>query len=221
MKTKAKMMMLAAVVAALIACSTDDPFDSFYGNGNSVSERTAPSGGDMMNGGSGSSTAGSGELLSYQVTIDKTSSEPTGNTSAYYPESTDDISKQTFSKQVTIDMANPVAKTENGVEITVEDGHITANHGSNEGICYVVSGTTTNGSLTIDVKTDVEVNLNNTDITNPSSTALDIESKMAAYLVLTGSNNWSDGAANEHKGTLYITGKRLGSGTGALDVYGT
>ena len=221
MKTKAKMMMLAAVVAALIACSTDDPFDSFYENGNSVSERTAPSGGDMMNGGSGSSTAGSGELLSYQVAIDKTSSEPTGNTSAYYPESTDDISKQTFSKQVTIDMANPVAKTENGVEITVEDGHITANHGSNEEICYVVSGTTANGSLTIDGKTDFEVNLNNADITNPSSTALDIESKMAAYLVLTGSNKLTDGTATDHKGTLYSKGKLLVSGTGALDVYGT
>ena len=128
MKTKAKMMMLAAVVAALIACSTDDPFDSFYGNGNSVSERTAPSGGDMMNGGSGSSTAGSGELLSYQVTIDKTSSEPTGNTSAYYPESTDDISKQTFSKQVTIDMANPVAKTENGVDTRGKAEIIVAKH---------------------------------------------------------------------------------------------
>ena len=117
-------------------------------------------------------------------------------------------------------MANPVAKTENGVEITVTNGHVTANHGSTTGVCYVVSGKTSNGSLTIDGKTDFMVNLNDADINNPTSTALDLESKGAAYLVLTGTNKLMDGSTEDHKSTLYSKGKLLVSGTGALEVYG-
>ena len=209
--------MLLASVAVLTACSSDDPFDSM----NYMAPPDVNGGGDMMyDGGASSSTAGTGELLTFEVAIDKTSAEPASTASAYYPEAADAISTRTFDKQVTIDMANPVAKTENGVEITVTDGHVIANHGSTEGVCYVVSGTTANGSLTIDGKTDFEVNLNNADINNPTSTALDLESKGAAYLVLTGTNKLMDGSTEDHKSTLYSKGKLLVSGTGSLEVYG-
>lgn len=170
----------------------------------------------------GSNTSGKGEVLEFTVQIDRTTAEPTAVATAYYPEDEDDISKQSFTTLVNIDMSNPTAKTENGVEITVSDGHVTANHGSVENVCYVVSGTTTNGSLTIDGKTNFEVNLNGVDITNPQTTALDIESKKAAYIVLTGNNKLTDGAGadDSHKGALYAKGKLLISGTGSLDVYG-
>ena len=210
--------MLLASVVVLTACSSDDPFESV--NNMVPSEINGDGGGDMMNGGASSSTAATGELLTFEVAIDKTSAEPASTASAYYPEAADAISTRTFGKQVTIDMANPVAKTENGVEITVTDGHVIANHGSTEGVCYVVSGTTANGSLTIDGKTDFEVNLNNADINNPTSTALDLESKGAAYLVLTGTNKLMDGSTEDHKSTLYSKGKLLVSGTGSLEVYG-
>ena len=216
MKTK-NLLMLLASVAVMTACSSDDPFDSM----NYMAPPDVNGGGDMMyDGGASSSTAGTGELLTFEVAIDKTSAEPASTASAYYPEAADAISTRTFGKQVTIDMANPVAKTENGVEITVTDGHVIANHGSTEGVCYVVSGTTANGSLTIDGKTDFEVNLNNADINNPTSTALDLESKGAAYLVLTGTNKLMDGSTEDHKSTLYSKGKLLVSGTGSLEVYG-
>ena len=84
----------------------------------------------------------------------------------------------------------------------------------------MVSGTTADGSLTIDGKTDFEVNLNNADINNPTSTALDLESKGAAYLVLTGTNKLMDGSNEDHKSTLYSKSKLLVSGTGSLEVYG-
>ena len=219
MKTK-KLLMLFASVAVLTACSSDDPFDSVN---NMVPPAVNGGGGGMVNGGGGTSgsTAATGELLTFDVAIDKTSAEPTSTVSAYYPETTDDISTQAFTTKVTIDMANPVAKTENGVEITVNEGHVTANHGSTEGVCYVVSGTTTNGSLTIEGSTDFEVNLSDANINNPASTALDLESKMAAYLVLSGTNKLTDGTTEDHKGALYSKGKLLISGDGALEVYGT
>ena len=211
------LMMFFASVAMLTACSSDDPFQDVT---NFVNPDMQGPGGDMMNGGAGGASAGTGELLSFEVALDKTSAEPTSAVAAYYPEAADDISKKSFGTQVTIDMANPVAKTENGVEITVSNGHVTANHGSTEGVCYVVSGTTADGSLTIDGKTDFEVNLNNADINNPTSTALDLESKGAAYLVLTGTNKLMDGSNEDHKSTLYSKSKLLVSGTGSLEVYG-
>ena len=211
------MMMLIASVAVLTACSSEDPIENAY---NYLDPSMLGPGGDMMPGGAGGASAGTGEMLSFEVALDKNSAEPTSTVTAYYPETADDVSKQTFATQVTIDMANPVAKTENGVEITVTNGHVTANHGSTTGVCYVVSGKTSNGSLTIDGKTDFMVNLNDADINNPTSTALDLESKGAAYLVLTGTNKLMDGSTEDHKSTLYSKGKLLVSGTGALEVYG-
>ena len=209
--------MLIASAAVMTACSSDDPFENAY---NYMDPGMLGPGGDMMTGGAGGASAGTGEMLSFEVALDKNSAEPTSTVTAYYPETADDVSKQTFATQVTIDMANPVAKTENGVEITVTNGHVTANHGSTTGVCYVVSGKTSNGSLTIDGKTDFMVNLNDADINNPTSTALDLESKGAAYLVLTGTNKLMDGSTEDHKSTLYSKGKLLVSGTGALEVYG-
>ena len=178
----------------------------------------------MANGGdnSGSSSAGSGELLSYAVAIDKTTSEPTTTVDAYYPEEEDDIAQNTFTTEVTIDMGNPTAKTENGVEISVNGGHITANHGSKKDICYVVSGTTTNGSLTILGDKKYELKLTGVDITNPDSAAINLLSKKRAFIVVEGSNKVSDGATsqNDHKGAFYGKGKMLFSGSGSLEVYG-
>jgi hypothetical protein len=218
MKKTMILTMLAATSMMLTACSTDSPYDAYNSNLNPGTEGGITGGGDIPNTGSGTSTAASGELTTYQVAIDKTTAEPASTVAAFYPEADDDVTTQTFATQVTIDMANPVAKTENGVEISVTDGHVTANHGSTTGICYVVTGTTANGSLTIDGKTSFEVNLNNVDITNPASTALDLESKGAAYLVLTGTNKLTDGTTEDHKGALYSKGKLIISGTGSLDI---
>ena len=206
------------MTAAATACSTEDSWD--YDQENMGNNGTW-NGNGSMNGSSGG-TAASGELLDFTVAIDKTTTEPASVASATYPEASDDISKQSFTTLVNIDMANPTAKTENGVTITVEGNDVTADHGSTEGVCYVVTGTTTDGSLTIDGKTDYEVNLNGASITNTRSTALDLQSKKKAFVVLTGSNVLTDGitADDSHKGALFGKGKLLFSGTGSLEVYG-
>ena len=211
MKRMTIQTMLAALLIATTACSTDSALDNFPFN----------PGGEM--GGSGGSTAGSGELLTFGVNIDKTTAEPTEAATATYPEASDAISQNTFATIVNIDMSAPTAKEENGVTITVDGNDVTASHGSTEGVCYVVTGTTTDGSLTIDGKTDYELNLNNANITNTRSTALDLQSKQKAFVVLTGSNKLTDGttADDSHKGAIFGKGKLLFSGTGALEVYGT
>ena len=218
MKKTTILTMLAATTMMLTACSTDSPYDAYNNNFTPGNEGGTP--GSSTTGG-GTATAGSGELTTFQVGIDKTTAEPTSTVAAFYPEAADDVSTQTFSKQVTIDMANPVAKTENGVEITISGDSIIASHGKNEGICYVVSGTTSNGMLYIDGKTNFMLNLNGANITCTKGTAIDIQSKMVAYLVLTGSNKLTDGTTDDHKSALYSKGKLLISGTGSLDINAT
>jgi len=206
------MLMMLAAVVLLPSCLKDNAND-LYSNINNW--------GNGGNGGGGTVASASGELSEFEVTIDKTTAEPTAVADATYFDEADDIKTQQFTTQVAIDMSNPTEKTENGVTITVTDGkHITADHGKTQGICYVVSGTTADGSLTISGSADYEVNLNNANITNSQSTALNLDGKGGAYIVLTGSNKLTDGTVEDHKSALYGKGKLLFSGSGSLEIQG-
>jgi len=207
-------MLFASIV--ITGCSSDDPISEMFDNNSSTPTNT-------NNGGASAANASSSELLSFDINIDKTTAEPTSTATAAYPEESDNFDKNSFVAIVNIDMSNPTSKEENGVTITADGNDVVADHGSQEGICYVVTGTTNDGSLTINGKADFEIELNNADITNTRSTALDIESKYKAFLVLAGSNRLTDGtsADDSHKGALFAKGKLLICGDGSLDVYGT
>lgn len=217
MKTMIKMMLLASTVM-MTSCLADDPFSedtnkwdySWDDNGST----TTP--------GSGSSSTTTGELTTFDVSIDQTSAEPTTTTSEYLPDEEDALENNSFTTEVNIDMSNPTAFTENGVEVTVNGGHITANHGSTKNICYVLSGTTTNGSFTVVGDKKYEVKLNNVNITNPDSAALNLLSGKRAYIMLVDgtSNTLSDGTGGSQKGALYCKGKLLFNGSGKLSVTG-
>lgn len=220
MKKKMMPIMLIAAMMMTTACSTDDPFSDDYSNGVNNNEGDSGSISDT----SGGSSAGAySDMTTFTVALDKTTEEPTSSVAAAYPEESDAPASHSFPTVVNINMANPVDPAVEGVTVTIDGNHVTVSHGSTEGVCYVVTGKTSNGSLTIDGKTDFELNLNNADITNPASTAIDMESKMNAYLVLTGSNKITDGttADDSHKGAVYAKGKLLISGSGSLEVYGT
>lgn len=209
--------MLLVTMAIAAACSSgDDAWDDWTDNTTDNGQGTTGDGG-------GTTSASYSEMTTFAIAIDKTTAEPTSTTSAMYPEASDAPSENTFATIVNIDMSNPVDPAIDGVTLTISGHHVTANHGSTDGICYVVTGTTTDGSLTIEGKTNYELNLNNAQITNPASVAIDLESKYNAYVVLTGSNVLTDGttADDGHKGTLFCKGKLLFSGDGSLEVYGT
>ena len=214
MKTKNYVVLLISV-ALMTCCTAEDPF------GNSSSWNNWSDTGFPDQSSSGSSTT-TGELTTFTVDIDKTTAEPSTTASAYLPDEEDDLQNNSFTTEVAIDMSNPTAKTENGVEITVNGGHITANHGSNKNICYVVSGTTTNGSFTVVGDKKYEVKLNGANITNPDSAALNLLSGKRAFIVLTDgtSNTLTDGTGGSQKGALYCKGKLLINGSGQLSVVG-
>ena len=216
MKKTMMNMMLLASVSMMTSCMADDPF-SDNSNWNSGWGNIDPTNSSS----SGSSTT-TGELTTFAINIDKATSEPTNAASEYFPEEEDALENNSFTTEVSIDMSNPTAKTENGVEITVNGGHVTANHGSTKNICYVLSGTTTNGSFTVVGDKKYEVKLNDVNITNPDSAALNLLSGKRAYIVLTDgtSNTLSDGTGGSQKGALYCKGKLLFNGSGSLSVTG-
>ena len=211
------LLLAAAMMTTVTACSSEDPFLS-DDNGTTTDD----SNGNSDNTGGTVTTSVYADMSSFSIAIDKTTTEPASTAKAAYPEGITESSKDAFGTVVNIDMSNPTASTENGVTITVDGNDVIADHGKTEGICYVVTGTTTDGSLTIEGKADYEVNLNNADITNTRSTALDLESKNNAFVVLTGSNKLTDGitADDSHKGALFGKGILLFSGNGSLEVYG-
>jgi hypothetical protein len=219
-KMKKKMMpvMLLAVMTMMTmttACSSDDPLSNdsiIYGDDNDSSEGSS----------SGSSSTGSySEMNTFTVAIDKTTAEPASAATAQYPEDGDALNTNNFGTIVNIDISNPVDPAVDGVSVTIDGHNVTVNHGSTEGVCYVVTGTTTDGSLIVKGDASFELNLSNANITSATTTALDLESKGNAYLVVSGTNKLTDGATEDHKGTLYSKGKLLISGDGSLDVYGT
>ena len=214
-QTKLFLISLLSIVG-FAACSVEDTADMFN---NPMGEMPSDFNGG---GGNGTITAASGELSTFDISIDRTTKEPETTVAATYPEATDNISKRTFGTIISIDMSNPADATEMGVTITNKDGHVTANHADVEGVCYMVTGSTANGSLTIKGNTDYELMLNGTEITNPASVAINLDSKMGAYIVLSGNNKLTDGAGDDdsHKSALYSKGKMLFSGDGTLDIYG-
>ena len=218
MKKKMMPVMLLAVMTMMTmttACSSDDPLSNdsiIYGDDNDSSEGSS----------SGSSSTGSySEMNTFTIAIDKTTAEPASAATAQYPEDGDALNTNNFGTIVNIDISNPVDPTVDGVSVTIDGHNVTVNHGSTEGVCYVVTGTTTDGSLIVKGDASFELNLSNANITSATTTALDLESKGNAYLVVSGTNKLTDGATEDHKGTLYSKGKLLISGDGSLDVYGT
>jgi len=218
MKKKMMPVMLLVVMTMMTmttACSSDDPLSNdsiIYGDDNDSSEGSS----------SGSSSTGTySEMNTFTIAIDKTTAEPASAATAQYPEDGDALNTNNFGTIVNIDISNPVDPAVDGVSVTIDGHNVTVNHGSTEGVCYVVTGTTTDGSLIVKGDASFELNLSNANITSATTTAIDLESKGNAYLVVSGTNKLTDGTTEDHKGTLYSKGKLLISGDGSLDIYGT
>lgn len=214
MKKVMTMMVLAVSASILQCCSTDDSWTDDYNGANMM-----PTTNDTT---TGATTTGSSELTTFDVSIDRNTAEPAATVAAYYPDEEDNLANNEFTTKVSIDLSNPVAKTVDGVTISVDKGHVTANHGSVKSVCYQVSGTTQNGSLTIVGDKKYEVVLNSVSINNPDSAALNLLSDKRAFVVLQGTSTLADGTSSKsgHKGALYCKGKLLFNGSGSLEVEG-
>ena len=211
--------MLTTAMTIWTGCSSDDPIADYITPTNPSDNTPQEPGVTPSEGGSSTTT---GELATFTIALDKTTAEPTDVADPYFPEEEDDLANNEFTTEVNIDLSNPTAKTENGVEVTVNGGHITANHGETKKVCYVVSGTTENGSFTVVGEKKYAVKLNGVSINNPDSAALNLLSGKRAFILLADgtTNTLTDGAGGSQKGALYCKGKLLFNGSGSLSVTG-
>ena len=205
--------MLAVSVTVMTCCTAEDPFEDYSNDYNGWQNNANMSGGN---------SATTGELATFDIALDTESAEGTENAREYFPDEEDALENNEFTTEIAIDMSNPVAKTENGVEVTVNGGHVTANHSSVKKVCYVVSGTTSNGSFTVLGDKKYAVKLNGVNINNPDSAALNLLSGKRAYILLSEGtkNTLADGTGGSQKGALYCKGKLLFNGSGQLSVTG-
>ena len=222
-----KVMNLAILIASttiLQCCSTDDPLSSYTDDSKTYAEYQT----SQTSNGSTSLSAGSGTLTTFAVAIDRTTAEPSTTVAAYYPDDEDDLNANTFVTTVNISFNDQSATFDSvdGVTITADGAHVVASHGDTKGVCYIVSGQTSAGSLTIVGNKKYELLLKGADITNPDSTAINLLSKKRAYVVLADgtTNRLADGASSkdsDQKGAFYCKGKLLFSGgSGSLEVNG-
>ena len=211
---KMVLLMLMASMTVMTGCSADDPFEEYTGNVNTGWNTATPTS-------SGNSTT-TGGLASLDIMTDTEGEEPAESAEEYFPDTEDVLENNVFTTEVSIDLSNPVAKSENGVEVTVSGGHVVADHGETKKVCYVVSGTTANGSLTVLGEKKYAVRLNGVSITNPDSAALNLLSGKRAFIILTDgtTNTLADGTGGSQKGALYCKGKLLFNGSGRLNVTG-
>ena len=103
-----------AAIFMMVTTASCSP-DNLPGNG----DENMPGSGDSYTSGSGSgSTSGDSitstysEMSSFDISIDKTSAEPSAAT-ATYPDESDRFSADSFGTVVNIDMSNPSASSEN------------------------------------------------------------------------------------------------------------
>ena len=219
MKKMMMLMMLSASLTITTACSSEDPFDSYTFGGGTIGGGTTTGGGTV--------STGSGELTSFAVEIDKTTAEPADVASEYFPDEEDNLDNNSFTTEVNITFngSSVAYDTVDGVKMTADGAHLTVDHGSTKGICYVVSGSTSAGSLTVVGDKKYALKLNGADITTPDSAAINLLSKKRAYVVLAAgtTNKVTDGTsskADDQKAAFYCKGKLLFNGTGSLEVYG-
>ena len=97
---------------------------------------------------------------------------------------------------------------------------VTANSGL-ANIEYYVSGSSANGSLTINSDKSIVLNLNNLNLTNPSGAAINIKSNINAAIQLTGAQNYlSDGTTSSQNASLLSKGSLAFTGDGTLNTKG-
>ncbi|MCK9162781.1 MAG: carbohydrate-binding domain-containing protein [Bacteroidales bacterium] len=89
-----------------------------------------------------------------------------------------------------------------------------------ENIEYYISGTTTNGSITINSDKKLVINLGGANITNPSGAAILVSSSKETKVILTANteNYLSDGSGSSAKAPLHCAGNIIFDGQGSLKL---
>ena len=116
-----------------------------------------------------------------------------------------------------VNVVNPFAN--DGVTVSTSGANVTVNS-TKANVPYVVSGSSTNGSLTIYSTASYYLALSSLSLTSTSTAAINLASNINATLALRGTSSLADGANSSLNGALYAAGSLTIGGNGTLNVTG-
>lgn len=138
------------------------------------------------------------------------------------------IENSSFTSTVSINfgttntITNPLSAA--GVSITENGGDITISSTAT-GVEFLLSGTTTNGSVKIYSEKKFKTTLNGVNITNNDGPAINIQSSKRNFMVVNANttNSLTDGTSyatstEDMKGTIFSEGQIIFTGTGNLNI---
>ena len=116
-----------------------------------------------------------------------------------------------------VTVTNPFSNT--GVTVTNSGADVTVNS-TRANVPYVLSGSSTNGSLTLYSTSSFYMALSALSLTSNTAAAINIASAVDATLCLRGSSSIADNANSAINGAFYTAGGLTINGTGTLQVTG-
>jgi len=141
----------------------------------------------------------------------------------------DYVENSSWSKEIYIDFDGTTATVTNsytGVAVVVDGAHVTVTNLAGP-VKFIVSGTTTDGSLKFYGDKRFQILFNGADITNPNGAAINNQGSKSLYIVLADGteNTLKDGSdyvmvdEEDQKAALFSEGQIIFSGSGTLYVY--
>jgi len=127
---------------------------------------------------------------------------------------------ETASVMVAGNVAQYVSATVQGAHVTIDQTNTAAISGDE--ITYILTGSSDNGSLTLDGSYKCTLQLAGVSLTNPNGAAIDIENKKRIQISVKKDteNSLTDGKNGSHKGCLYSKGQLQLQGNGSLTITG-
>ncbi len=104
--------------------------------------------------------------------------------------------------------------------VNKQDVSITVNAAYQQKITYVLSGTTTDGSFTMDGAFSTALVLNSLTITSSDTAAINILNGKHCDIYVNGTNTFADGASGEQKGAFFCNGHATFHGSGTVNITG-
>jgi hypothetical protein len=118
-----------------------------------------------------------------------------------------------------VDITNPFEAE--GIIAIANQSAVTINATSEYlNVTYIISGSTSNGSLSISSNKDFKILLDNASITSSSLPPINIKSEVSAEIQFNGTNSLSDATANNKKAVITSNGDLVFNGYGTLQLTG-
>ena len=116
-----------------------------------------------------------------------------------------------------VNVVNPFSN--NGVTVSTINANVTVNS-TMANVPYVVSGSSSNGSLTVYSTSSFYLALSSLSLTSTSTAAINLASNVGVTLALRGTSSLADGANSSLNAALYAAGSLNMGGLGTLCVTG-